>query len=211
MALGLPGVYLPESGWPWLNPPAWFLSLTLPAVLCLYYHRRQDQRNFDLLTRGWDSWRWFDHGVEMFGTEREFTSGQEESFARASALDRDDPFARNNLGSVLMQQGRLEEAIGFYQDAIRRYPDYHKAYSNLGAAWARKGDTQKAVPLYTKALSLNPRDSATHLNLGIALARLGQTTRAAIHLRQFLTLEPAHPKAAEVRNFITRMGLAGRG
>ncbi|MFH1070032.1 MAG: hypothetical protein V1794_10480, partial [Candidatus Glassbacteria bacterium] len=111
-ALGLPGVYLPEGRWPWLTAPAWFIALILPAAASFYYHRRQDRRNFELLTRDWDSWRWFDHGVEMIGTEKEFSTGQEQSFARASILDPDDPFARNNLGSVLMQQGRLDEAIG---------------------------------------------------------------------------------------------------
>lgn len=199
--LGLPGVY--GSGG--LRAWAWVVSLLLPSIVGYRVLRGQDRRNFNVLTRVWDSWRWFDHGVEMIGTEDEYTEDQELSFARASALDPDDPYARNNLGTVLMQQGRIDEAIRFYRDAISKRPDYYKPYSNLGAAWARKGRSDKAINLYTKALELNPRDPATHLNIGLALARTGKRSQAAMHLREFVKLDPGNPRRAEVENFLKRL------
>jgi len=205
--LGFPGVYRADRAWPWLTSGAWLFALALPAFFCWRFLRRQDARNFELLARQWDSWRWFDYGVDMFGTELEYSADQELSFARAAGLDPQDPYARNNLGSVLLSQGRIAEAIGFYQEAIRNNPDYYKAYSNLGAAYARQGDSERAVGLYRKALKLNPRDPYSHLNLGIALARLGKNTRAAEHLRQFLVLAPEHPRAREISDFLSGLGL----
>ncbi len=202
--LGLPGVY--RAGGGGLSVGAWVIALLAPGLVGYRVLRAQDRRNFALLTRMWDSWRWFDHGVELIGTEEEFGRRQEESFARASALDPDDPYARNNLGTVLLQQGRLDEAIGFYRQAIHQRPDYHKPYANLGVAWARKGRSDKAINLYRKALELNPRDSSTQLNLGLALARTGKRRQAATHLRQFLALDPGSSRAGEVRDLLSRLG-----
>ena len=202
--LGLPGIY--RAGGGGLSLGAWVIALLVPALVGLKVLRGQDRRNYALLTRMWDSWRWFDHGVEMIDTDEAYGQRQEESFARASALDPDDPYARNNLGTVLMQQGRTDEAIRFYREAIQQSPDYYKPYDNLGAAWARKGNSGKAINLYRKALELNPRDPSTHLNMGLALARTGKRRQASTHLRQFLSLDPNSPRAREVRDFISRLG-----
>jgi tetratricopeptide (TPR) repeat protein len=201
--LGLPGVY--RAGGGGMTAGAWLVALLLPGYVGYRVLRGQDRRNINILTRLWDSWRWFDHGVEMIGTEEEYGQRQEESFARASALDPDDPYARNNLGTVLMQQGRIDEAIGLFREAIRKRPDYFKPYANLGAAWARKGKTDKAIDLYAKALELNPRDAATHLNMGLALARCGRKRQAASHLRQFITLAPHHPRREEISRFVATL------
>ena len=198
--LGLPGAYRVGDGG--LTAGAWVIALLLPGLVGYRVLRGQDRRNFALLTRMWGSWRWFDHGVEMIGTADEYGERQEKSFARASALDPDDPFARNNLGTVLMQQGRIDEAIRFYREAIHKRPDYYKPYANLGAAWARKGRSDKAINLYRKALELNPRDPATHLNIGLALARTGRGRQAATHLKQFISLAPEHPRREEIERFV---------
>ena len=209
--LGFPGVYRAQGGLLDLTAGAWIVALLVPGVVCYLVLHRQDERNKELLTRSWNSWKWFDHGVEMFETEIEFSDQQGESFARACDLDPDDPYARNNLGAVLWHQGLIDEAMQFYEDAIKRNPDYYKAYCNLGAAYARKNDPERAIGLYRKALKLNPRDPATHLNLGLSLARLGKNTQAATHLRQFLSLAPDHPRAGEVKLYISRMNLSRAG
>jgi tetratricopeptide (TPR) repeat protein len=209
--LGLPGVYRAEGVLLGLTAGAWIVTLLLPGVVCYLVLRKQDERNRETLTRSWNAWKWFDHGVEMFETDLEFSDEQGESFARSCDLDPNDPYARNNLGAVLWHQGLIDEAMQFYEDAIKRNPEYYKAYSNLGAAYARKGDPERAIGLYRKALKLNPRDAATHLNLGLALARLGKATQAGTHLKQFLTLAPDHARAGEVKQFVNQMNLSRAG
>lgn len=203
--LAWPGVYRsPENGgglFLW----AWLVSLLVPAVVCFLFIRFQDERNRELITRTWDSWRWFDHGVDMFETEQEASLDQEESFTRAVALDPTDPYAHNNLGSVYLNQGRTSQAVEEFRRAIEQNPEYHKPYSNMGAAYARMGKTKLAVGFYRKALKLKPSDPPTHLNLGVALLRLGKNTQAATHLREFLRLAPGHPRKEEVSGLLSRI------
>ncbi|MBN2287953.1 MAG: tetratricopeptide repeat protein [Candidatus Glassbacteria bacterium] len=203
--LGGPGVYYRGESGLAVAAWAWWVSFLVPVLVCLVFLRGQDARNRGLLTRTWDSWRWFDHGVLMFDTDLEFTGNQEESFARAANLDPDDPYALNNLGSVYLQQGRVEEAAAAYRKAVRLNPGYHKAYANLGVAYARLGEIKRAVGFYRKALKLEPKDPATHLNLGAALAGQGKNTQAAAHLREFLRLAPDHPRKEEISGLLRRL------
>ncbi len=203
--LGGPGVYRPGENGIEVAAWVWWVSFLAPALVCLTFLRRQDARNRELLTRTWDSWHWFDHGVVMFDTELEYSEDQEESFTRAASLDPEDPYALNNLGSVYWQQGRTEEAVAAYHKAVRCNPNYYKAYGNLGAAYAQLGDIKRAMGFYRKALKLNPKDPASHLNLGAALARQGRNTQAASHLKEFLRLAPDHPRRDEVSGLLDRL------
>ncbi len=200
------GVYWPGGGPLDLIPLGWTLALLTPAYLCAVLLRRRERHHRERLTRRWDSWQWFDHGVEMIGTRQEFSGEQEDSFARSAALDPEDPYARNNLGAVLCRQGRLDEALASLREAIRQNPEYFRAYSNLGTVHALRGEFPLAIGLYQKALRLNPRDELSHLNLGLALARTGNRPGAKLHLRQFLGLAPGHQRAAEVQTYLRRLG-----
>ena len=72
--------------------------------------------------------------------------------------------AHNNLGIVLQNQGKLEEAIASYQQALRLKPDYAEAYSNLGMAFQDQGKLEEAIASYQQALSLKPDDAGVHSN-----------------------------------------------
>ncbi len=204
--LGGPGVYHAGESGVEIAAWVWWVSFLVPVLVCLAFLHGQDVRNRELLTRTWNSWRWFDHGVGMFETELEYSEDQEESFTRSASLDPEDPYALNNLGSVYLQQGRTEEAIAAFHKAVKLNSNYYKAYGNLGVAYARLGEIKRAVGFYRKALKLNPKDPATHLNLGAALAGQGKNTQAASHLREFLRLAPDHPRNEEISDLLSWLG-----
>ena len=54
------------------------------------------------------------------------------------------------------QIGKIQEAIGQYEQALRIKPDYAKAHNNLGVALSRLGKTQEAIGQYEQALRIEP-------------------------------------------------------
>jgi len=102
----------------------------------------------------------------------------------------DNARAHNNLGSVLMEAGRIEEAAGHFQESIRLDPDWSSAHSNLCNALRRLGRAQQAVAPGEEALRLKPDSADAHVNLAAALAELGRPAEAVVHYEEALRLQP---------------------
>ena len=69
----------------------------------------------------------------------------------------------------LPHQGKLDEAIADYREAIRLKPDYLEAHSNLGVALASQGKPEEAIAECREAIRLKPGLAEAHSNLGFAL------------------------------------------
>jgi Tfp pilus assembly protein PilF len=65
----------------------------------------------------------------------------------------------NDIGVYLMQQGKLEEAIPWLEQAklAPRYEPRHFPFSNLGTIYERKGRLRQALAEYKAALKIEPR------------------------------------------------------
>jgi protein O-mannosyl-transferase len=101
--------------------------------------------------------------------------------------------AHSNLGIVLADKGRTDEALVHCQMALKLNPQYPDAHYNLGHLLEEMGQTEDAVAHYQKALDLNPRYTDAHNNLGVLLRALGRTDEALGHYRRALELDPTHP------------------
>jgi tetratricopeptide (TPR) repeat protein len=55
-----------------------------------------------------------------------------------------------------MRQGKSEEAIRHYYEALRINPDYLRAHYNLGVALAMKGDRKGAAYHFSQVLRIDP-------------------------------------------------------
>jgi tetratricopeptide (TPR) repeat protein len=95
-----------------------------------------------------------------------------------------------NLGNALQVQGRLDEAIEHYEQALRIDPKYALAHYNFGIALAMKGQLEEAIRHYEQALRIDPKYAPAHTNLGIALAKMGQLEKAMRHFEQALQIDP---------------------
>ncbi len=98
--------------------------------------------------------------------------------------------AHYNLGVVLVDEGRLEEAQPSFERAIRLKPDYDEAYYNLGLSLAQRGRVEEAVANFARALAIDPQNAETHNNMGGALLRLGRADKAIGHFEEALRLNP---------------------
>ena len=101
----------------------------------------------------------------------------------------------SNVGTELQVQGRLDEAIALYRDALARNPDNAVAYSNLGTALAATGELEEAIVQHRRALELAPEDADGHFNLANALVTQGEIVDAVGHLREAVRIDPGFAEA----------------
>ena len=105
--------------------------------------------------------------------------------------DKDRP--HNNLGNAFGRQGRYQEAIPQYTEALRINPNDITAHNNLGNAFGRQGRYQEAIAQFTEALRINPNLAEAHYNLGIACFMIGNRNLA---LKEYEILKTMNPGLA---------------
>jgi protein O-mannosyl-transferase len=111
-------------------------------------------------------------------------------FSHVAEVTSDNAVAQYNLGQALSAQGRLDESIQHYKEALRIDPRSDKAHNNLGLTLAAQGKQDEAVQHYEAALGLNPNNEAAHINYGIDLAAMGRLDDAASHFQRALSIRP---------------------
>jgi Tfp pilus assembly protein PilF len=104
-----------------------------------------------------------------------------------------NPRGYYNLGSVLQDQGKLDDAINHYQQAIRLKSDHALARVNLGIALSEQGRTDEAISYLQQALQIVPDFAEAHNNLGIALGMQNRFSEAVSHYQQAINLKPDWP------------------
>jgi tetratricopeptide (TPR) repeat protein len=114
---------------------------------------------------------------------------------RAVARTRDNYIAVTNLGVALHKQGKIDEALSRYLDALRINARYEITHYNLGLAVAEQGKMDEAERHFREALRINPKYAEAHNNLGIVLATTGRRGEAIEHLTQALAINPDYVDA----------------
>jgi tetratricopeptide (TPR) repeat protein len=95
-----------------------------------------------------------------------------------------------NLGSILLQKGQVDKALGHFQNAVEINRNYLEAHSNLGLALLQKGQMDEAVAHFKKASKIAPNSLSTRYNLGVALFRNGELDEAVAQYRKALEINP---------------------
>ena len=94
------------------------------------------------------------------------------------------------MTDMLLEQGRIEEAIRHNIEAIRIKPDYTDAISNLGIALRKAGRIDEAIDCYKRAIEIDPGFAAAYTNLGYALAAKGKVDEAISVYNRALKIAP---------------------
>lgn len=78
------------------------------------------------------------------------------SFSEALALAPDDEAAAYNVGEILFSNQKTDEAIRYFEMAVRIRKDWPKPYYRLGFVYLNTGDYAKALENFKTFLALDP-------------------------------------------------------
>jgi tetratricopeptide (TPR) repeat protein len=98
--------------------------------------------------------------------------------------------AHNNLGLLLMNMGRPDEALAHFLKALELNPSYGDAHYNLGVLLEKMGRIEEDMAHYQKALEINPNYIDAHNNLGLLLEKIGRPEEAMAHYQKALEINP---------------------
>jgi len=99
--------------------------------------------------------------------------------------------SQSSMGTALAFSCRFNEAIPFYEEAIRLDPYPPGAlFRLLGGAYSAVGRHDEALKAYEKAVKLNPNDIFAHLSLAGHYVELGRDEQARAEVREVLRLHP---------------------
>lgn len=110
-------------------------------------------------------------------------------FATAVKLKPDYPSALNNLAKGLLAQGKTDQAIDYFRQALRYRPG-PDAHLELGYALQQAGKLPQATEQFRKVVQLNPDSAIGHNNLASALWLQGQRQESMQHFATALKLNP---------------------
>jgi tetratricopeptide (TPR) repeat protein len=100
-----------------------------------------------------------------------------------------------NLGNILLQQGRIADAIADYREALRTNPASANAHYNLGNAEAQQGRIEEAAGEYREALRNEPTLAEASNSLGYLLLQQGRTEEAVAQFNEALRNNPTYAEA----------------
>ncbi len=127
------------------------------------------------------------------------TGEARESFERATKLHASYPDtlanAWNNLGLLATREGRTEEAIHCFQEALRSSPDHLIALDNLGNAYRLQKNWDEARRTFGRSLNVDPSDPEANYGLAMVFAQADDSAHAYEYLQKALKARPVFPEA----------------
>jgi len=112
----------------------------------------------------------------------------------ALALSPLDYDVSNELGRLLLEEGRVSEAEEQFRASLRIIPNVF-AYDNLGMLNYHRGAVQEAEGDFRAALGLEPADSYAHFGLGDLYQAAGRKAEALSQYQAGLVKDPSNAQA----------------
>jgi len=104
-----------------------------------------------------------------------------------------DLLFKNGLESY--QNGKIDEAISYFEKVLEIDPNHVDALSNVGGLLSVIGKHDEALSYFDRALEIEPNHVGSLSNKGSALGSLGEYDDAILYLNKALEFEPNHVDA----------------
>ena len=79
----------------------------------------------------------------------------------------------NNMAQALQEEGKLDDAVTWYQQGLQLDPRSARIHRNLASLLAEQENYEEATSRYEIALALAPEEAETHIGLGSVLHEQG--------------------------------------
>lgn len=197
---------------------SYFQWLVLPALLLLMVEQvlwwRKKKSVFMLLVPVWMSpvFGQSGHGASQQGDrlyDKKEYGRAEQAYRSATS----HPSAAYNAGNAAFQQGKYEEAAGFYKTAAANASapgEQSDAQYNLGNTYLRQEKYAAAIAAYQKSLRLQPNRPDAKKNLQIAIKKLRERQEPPPPPPPNSPPPPPPPAPKPQRNYLDRPQQAPR-
>jgi tetratricopeptide (TPR) repeat protein len=92
-----------------------------------------------------------------------------EALSQKVARYPDNPYLLNELGNLLLRQGRRKDARDRFEQAVKIDKEYAAAWNNLGVARFAMNEKGEAKTAYRKAVAIQPNFALAWYNLAVVL------------------------------------------
>ena len=123
-------------------------------------------------------------------TEATDPAGAEAAYRRAIALDPALVDAYLNLGAMLCEAQRCDEAVQLFEHALAKGVSDPVLHFNHAIALEDRHDAAAALASYERALALDPGLADAHYNAGRLLEQRGDARGALRHFNAYRRLQP---------------------
>ncbi|VXC84503.1 conserved hypothetical protein [Burkholderia sp. 8Y] len=134
-----------------------------------------------------------EEAAELFrqarGLEDDDLDAAEVAYRKALERVPDYTDASLNLGGILMDSGRFDEAIAVYQEALRYRANDPVLLFNIGVALEDSGRFREALLSYERCIEHAPDFADAHFNAARIHEELGEATKAIRHFNAYRLLQ----------------------
>lgn len=162
------------------------------------------EQNLRLNPRSWVAY--FELGLA--DERRGDPAAAETKYRHAIDFRPDYALAQYNLGVLLLQASRLDEAAEHLRAALAIKSDYSSAAYNLGVIDLQRGDADAALQHFNATVAMAPRHAKAWFSSGLVWAQRGDWDKAQQSFDAFLESSP--PTAAPREQLATALLRLGR-
>lgn len=120
-------------------------------------------------------------------------------FKHALDVTYENDIAHEKLGEALANQGKTNEAVSHYFEALRINSKLSAAHMNLGVALRMEGQPEEAIKHFSKVLKTNPNSAGAYYEIGVTLEKMDKFDEAARYFSKALRINPNN---ARLHNYL---------
>ena len=187
----------------------WFLGMLVPVIGLVHIGAHSMADRYDYLPSVglfimviWTAREWSSRGPAIIGglalagclavtlVQVRYWKDSKTLFLHALAVTKDNSIMENNLGNVLLQEHRADEAKPHLLRALELNPRFALAHYNLGNIFLAEGRIPEALAQFEIQVNLEPDDSVAQYNFGNVLLNQGLVGDAIPRLEKAVELRP---------------------